>query len=181
MTIKPEIRARVVELHLQGMKRDDIQSRVGCSTGSIHNILEAYKSSSSSTGRLRYSGDGVRQNESILQERNDLPSPSKYTDDSIIHVTEPQSSIRHNGDWHKAVISAPGQAATNTNSNVVKRNGGPFSNLLGKDEDTTVAVNPDPDSDSTVTNTNTSVPPAPTSSTIPESFQSEMQNAKPPL
>jgi hypothetical protein len=120
MTIKPEVRARVIELHLQGMKRDDIQRNVGnISTGSIHNILEAYKSSGT--------GGGIGSIADVTTNINTV----KAQEQTSATTGRPR-------------YSGMGQANIDqSNLVIVKRDGGPLSQFLPSDTDTTT-VDPNP-------------------------------------
>jgi hypothetical protein len=91
MTIKPEVRTRVIELHLQGMKRDDIQRDVGnISTGSIHNILASYKSSGTGGGGNGSIADVTTNVDTVkAQEQTSFDDNTTYTNDNIIDTTGP--------------------------------------------------------------------------------------------
>jgi hypothetical protein len=133
MTIKPDIRAKVIELHLQGMKRDDIQRNVGnISTGSIHNILEAYKSSgtgggnSSSIANVTTTIDTAKAQKQTLQSGLPQSQPEPSPDATIStgigmnKVGSPSSTAPR--------YSGVGQAITTTNV-VTPRDGGRFMRL----------------------------------------------------
>jgi hypothetical protein len=125
MTIRADVRARVIELHLQGMKRDDIKKSIGnISTGSVSNIIEAYKSSGKNgTATI----DVVK-----IQEQSELPASNMATIRTASDIKKVGSPVLMTCDG-----SGTGQATittTNSSSNVVTpRDGGPLSNLLGED------------------------------------------------
>jgi hypothetical protein len=130
MTIRDDVRARVIELHLQGMKRDDIKKSIGnISTGSVSNIIEAYKSSGKNgTATI----DVVK-----IQEQSELPATIGTASD----IKKIGSPLLMTG---QATITT-----TNSRSNVVTpRNGAPLSHLLGEDTSTNEAISVTPYSNS---------------------------------
>lgn len=139
MTIKPEVRARVIELAKQGLKRDDIQQNIGnISTGSIRNILEAYRSRGAVKAQDQTS---IGHNESVLQKEQQQvpPDASIITDDDIMPM-----SFSRSGDWHvnsdgngsSSVIFPSSSSSSVPSRVVVPRHGGPllqFSHFLNED------------------------------------------------
>jgi hypothetical protein len=116
MTIRADVRARVIELHLQGMKRDDIKKSIGnISTGSVSNIIEAYKSSvKNGTATI----DVVK-----IQEQSELPASNMAT-------IRTASDIEKVGSPSSIAQLGVGTKPTTSSNVVTPKNGGPLSHLL---------------------------------------------------
>jgi soluble cytochrome b562 len=133
MTIKSEIRTKVIQMAREGKGRNEIAhelnlSNIQISSGSVSNILKREREGTPNIRKQPPQSSAQLESDASINARiamNNAGSPSS---------TAP---------WYSGV----GQAAISTNTNsspVTSKEGGPLlSYFLDKDEDTTAVINPD--------------------------------------